>query len=257
MCQANGKRWHNYWQNDSTQEFVAELSSITRIPVMGLVESRVGGRPETTGTWVHPRVALDLARWCSPKFAVQVNGWVEELLTKGKVEFRPTPRTLSTRASFLPDALRQLPPDYWSVFTETVCLLVFAESVFEAARFELHEFDLFDGSIGKRWAQYREKQRSLGADWLRETKYFPYTFPDKRSTRYPKAYHRDERNHFWQWMDTQYLREDFFDYCINKEGFGLQRLLAARPVFERHGIPIPRRIAEKAQAHGYFVPSLN
>jgi hypothetical protein len=257
MCQATGKRWNNYWRSQETQEFLAELSSITRIRVMDLVESRVGGTPETTGTWVHPRVAQDLARWCSPKFAVRVNGWVDELLTKGRVELQPKPRTLSDRVLLLTHVWPTIPPGYWSVFTETACLLVFAEKVFEAAQFELHKFDLLDGSIGKRWAQYREKQRSLGATWLREHKHYSYTFPDVRSTVAPKAYHMDELEHFRQWLHTQYLREDFFDYCVNKEGFGLQRLLAARPIFAMNRLPIPQRLMQKAQALGYLAPSLN
>jgi hypothetical protein len=257
MCQATGKRWQNYWRNQETQEFLAELSSITRIRVMDLVKSRVGGSPETTGTWVHPRVALDLARWCSPKFAVQMNAWVEELLTKGKVELQPKPHTLSDRVRLLPFVWPLIPPGYWSVFTETAGLLVFAEAVFTAAQFELHKFDLLDGSIGRCWALYRKKQQSLGAAWLREPKQFPYTFPDVRSTQMVKAYHNDEHEHFRHWLITQYLREDFFDYCVNKEGFGLQRLLAARPIFAMNRLPIPLRLMQKAQALGYLAPSLN
>lgn len=38
------------------------------------------------GTWVHRKVAIHLAQWLSPSFAVQVSNWLEELLITGKVE---------------------------------------------------------------------------------------------------------------------------------------------------------------------------
>lgn len=31
---------------------------------------------QAPGTWIHPRLAIDVARWLSPKFAVWVDGWV-------------------------------------------------------------------------------------------------------------------------------------------------------------------------------------
>ena len=66
MCQAAGKLWNDYWRNLSSQEFIHELAAVTGIPVTGLIQSRQGGTPSDQGTWVHRRVALDLARWCSP-----------------------------------------------------------------------------------------------------------------------------------------------------------------------------------------------
>jgi hypothetical protein len=36
-------------------------------------------QPQLQGTWVHRHVALDLARWLSPQFAVQVNEWVRRM----------------------------------------------------------------------------------------------------------------------------------------------------------------------------------
>ena len=40
----------------------------------------------TGGTWVHRLVAVHLAQWLSPSFAVQVSLWVNELMITGKVE---------------------------------------------------------------------------------------------------------------------------------------------------------------------------
>jgi hypothetical protein len=38
-----------------------------------LIETRVTGPNEVRGTWVHPYVAVHLAQWLSPRFAVQVS----------------------------------------------------------------------------------------------------------------------------------------------------------------------------------------
>lgn len=51
-----------------------------------LVEIRKGGDVSRTGTWGHPKVAIRFAQWCSDDFAIQVDTWIEELLTTGKVE---------------------------------------------------------------------------------------------------------------------------------------------------------------------------
>lgn len=85
MCKANSKRWNDYWETDRAAKYLQALSTDTRKPVTGrdgLVVSIRGG--DSQGTWVHERVAVDLARWLSPEFAVWMDGWfVEE--TKKKI----------------------------------------------------------------------------------------------------------------------------------------------------------------------------
>ena len=44
---------------------------------------RQGGAAHLQGTWVHPRLAVDLARWISPAFAVWMDGWFLETLARG------------------------------------------------------------------------------------------------------------------------------------------------------------------------------
>lgn len=85
MCRACGKAWADYWRLKTTTEYVSELSTVMGIPITELVEVRQGGLPESQGTWVHPRLAMNLAQWCSARFAVLVSGWMEELLTTGSV----------------------------------------------------------------------------------------------------------------------------------------------------------------------------
>jgi hypothetical protein len=44
------------------------------------------GPNESRGTWVHPKVAINIAQWISPKFSVQVSEWIYQLLTTGSVK---------------------------------------------------------------------------------------------------------------------------------------------------------------------------
>lgn len=40
---------------------------------MELIEMKKGGRNDEKGTYVHPELAIDFARWLSPEFAVKVS----------------------------------------------------------------------------------------------------------------------------------------------------------------------------------------
>jgi len=60
------------------------MVSNTDIPVLELINKNIGGNH--TGTCVHPKVAVNLAQWLSPEFAVHVSNWIYDLMTRGKVE---------------------------------------------------------------------------------------------------------------------------------------------------------------------------
>ena len=76
MCRANGKLWGNYWRNQETQEFLAELASVMRIRITELVQVRQGGEPTLQGTWVHRRVAIHLANGVAPASpSASTDGW--------------------------------------------------------------------------------------------------------------------------------------------------------------------------------------
>ena len=73
MCKANGKQWNDYWRTDRATAYLEALRTETGIPVSSLCLSLKGGSHQ--GTWVHPQVAVDLARWISAPFAVWMDGW--------------------------------------------------------------------------------------------------------------------------------------------------------------------------------------
>ena len=86
MCKAGGRRWNHYVTNDRTSEYLQSLSRSAGIPADLLVVSITTGANHQRGTWVHPRLAVDLARWISPAFAVWMDGWFLESITAA-----PTP----------------------------------------------------------------------------------------------------------------------------------------------------------------------
>lgn len=83
LCRSANKKINDYLRLESTKEFLNELSADTGFPVTELIQVVRGGFPKLQGTWVHPYVALNLAQWLSPKFAVQVSKWIYEWMTQG------------------------------------------------------------------------------------------------------------------------------------------------------------------------------
>lgn len=82
MAKANGKHLPHYMANDRTTAYIAALAPVVGIPTTDLLRTIQGGTPELQGTWIHPRLAVDLARWISPAFAVWMDGWFLESLTR-------------------------------------------------------------------------------------------------------------------------------------------------------------------------------
>ncbi|MCP9913197.1 KilA-N domain-containing protein [Cyanobium sp. BA20m-14] len=75
MCKANNKQWSKYRESDRCQTYLDALAETSVIRMFDLIESRQG---QGGGTWVHPQVAVDLARWISAPFAVWMDGWFLE-----------------------------------------------------------------------------------------------------------------------------------------------------------------------------------
>jgi hypothetical protein len=81
MCQAYNKFLGHWWQNKQTQAFLNAFSIIIGIPIMDLVEKKVGGSGDDTGTWVHPTVAVHLSLWLDNTLAVRVMQWSQQIMT--------------------------------------------------------------------------------------------------------------------------------------------------------------------------------
>lgn len=80
MAKPFGKLAASWLRNQATQDFITELAAMrNRIP-SDLVKVTNG---DGGGTWMHEDVAMEFARWLSPKFAIWCNDRIKELLTKG------------------------------------------------------------------------------------------------------------------------------------------------------------------------------
>lgn len=72
LCKMSGKLIADYRRLETTKAFISELSRSMGIPIDLLVVTNNKGLNKERGTYVHPKVAIHLAQWLSPKFAVFV-----------------------------------------------------------------------------------------------------------------------------------------------------------------------------------------
>lgn len=80
MAKPFGKRVADFLNNQQTKDFIAELSEVRKSVSTDLVKVKHGNNG---GTWMHEDVALEFARWLSPKFAIWCNDRIKELLSQG------------------------------------------------------------------------------------------------------------------------------------------------------------------------------
>lgn len=259
MCQANGKLWAHYRENASTKEFLEALSAVIGIPITakngpsgletGLVDVRQGGPPALQGTWVHRRVAIHLAQWCSADFAVRVTGWMEELLTKGRVsltgvEARPWSLRINELIVQFKTRVINAHPGHWSVVNEVTTELMLVEDSLAQHGFPLNFADLPDGSSGKRWAAYRR-----GKPWLRPSfNDVPLETVHARKDgclvdAFPGVYHIAEKEHFDRWFRCDYLPEHLPNYLDAKAKRDRKR-------WEEAGLLVPAIAAVARAADG-------
>ena len=100
VAELYGKRLDNWLQNKSTQEYLQAFKSdpVYRglepiIAVKGNFGSDTSNSrdhfkliPEgVQGTWAHPDIAIEFARWCDPVFGLWCNRQIRYLLTHGEV----------------------------------------------------------------------------------------------------------------------------------------------------------------------------
>ena len=80
MARSFGKRPSKWLELPSSKEFMETLKTVRKSDnLIKTIDGRNGG------TWMHEDVALEFARWLSPKFAIWCNDRIKELLTQGGV----------------------------------------------------------------------------------------------------------------------------------------------------------------------------
>lgn len=112
MAKATGKLLADWTRLKKTESYLNTISAVMGIPITEMVQTIQGGTPESQGTWGHPKVALRFAQWCSDEFAVQVDQWIDELLTTGSVSLHPGEKVYS-----LDMVVRRDPMEWERMFT--------------------------------------------------------------------------------------------------------------------------------------------
>lgn len=78
MAKPFGKRPIDWYNLPSTNAFLKELEAVRKSNRSDIIKTING-----IGTWYHEDVALEFARWLSPKFAIWCNDRIKELLRTG------------------------------------------------------------------------------------------------------------------------------------------------------------------------------
>lgn len=205
LCKAVNKNLADFARLKTTNEFLKELSFDMGIPISVLIQVVRGGNPQLQGTWVHPQVAINLAQWASPKFAVAVSKWVFEWMN-GNI---PNSKNLPYHLQRYLINRTQIPPTHFSIFNEIVYNLI---APLEDKGYELPDKLVPDISEGRMFARWVRDEKGL------EPNDFPtytHTYPDGRSIPnvklYPNSLLGDFRDHFYNvWIRekaTKYFKE--------------------------------------------------
>ena len=120
LCKACGKNLGNYTRNSNTKAFLEALSRSMRIRIDLLVQIIDKGDNKGRGTWVHPQVAVNLAQWASPDFAVLVTGWVVEWASGNITSYMPphVKRYIKNRKKIPRTHFSMLNEVYLSIFSD-------------------------------------------------------------------------------------------------------------------------------------------
>lgn len=85
MAKVSKKLISNWERLKATQDYLEALalrnySDVTNGQLIDIVQ---GGIPQNQGTWGYRKVAIRFAQWLNPEFAITVDEWAEEIITKG------------------------------------------------------------------------------------------------------------------------------------------------------------------------------
>jgi hypothetical protein len=86
MAKPFGKQPIEWLRYQPSKDFLDELSKLRKISLADLVQIKKGGL--NSGTWFHEDVAIEFARWLSPRFGIWCNDRVKEIL-QGQVIIYP------------------------------------------------------------------------------------------------------------------------------------------------------------------------
>lgn len=99
MAKPFSKEAKHWLTNQSTKDYIVELSKVRNLTLADLVKVTKGGN--NAGTWLHEDVALEFARWLSPAFAIWCNDRIKELMQTGVATVRNDDEAIAYAMSVL------------------------------------------------------------------------------------------------------------------------------------------------------------
>lgn len=128
---------------------------------------------------------------------------MEAVLRAGK-----TPVLIPTyQQRILSEPTKSCPDTHWSIFDASHSIMLFIEKNVGS----VNKYDLADGSIGTRWAKFRE-----GMDWAKPCSYYTHEYDDNRGPRECKCYQNFELEYFKKWLKNTYKSMYLYDYLHGK-----------------------------------------
>lgn len=100
--------------------------------------------------------------------------------------------------------------DVWMIFREAAELLLLIEKDW---RVPINDFDILDGSIGKRWRDYR-----FNKPWIKPDSTYTHCYRDQRGDRECAAYNYAELPYFNFWLKNEYIPKYLPPYLVEKYG---------------------------------------
>lgn len=216
LCKAAGKRWHNYLRNETTGHFLRALEAKTLIRVMDLIQE-VRDSSGVAATWIHPKVAINLAQWLSADFAVQVSEWVYEWVSGGAQTKQSPPSELPHHLNRYIKNDAAVPPGYFSILQETGLSLF---GPLHNLGFEVPKGWVPDISVGKLFCAWLRNERGVNTETLPT---YRHDYLDGRIVD-PKLYPDEFLADFRKWFRMIWLPEYGVCYFKRKDPSSLAYL---------------------------------
>lgn len=88
----------DYLKTSRTKEYINAVRRIFLTEENQIVKVVQGGSPEEQGTWLHPKLAIDFARWLSADFAVWCDMQIEKILHQPQYGLKQLPEPKTKKA---------------------------------------------------------------------------------------------------------------------------------------------------------------
>ncbi len=204
VCKVAGKKLNDYLRLNTTQQFLEEMSNVTGIPVTGipvteqnqsftpLIYMIQGGKPQEQGTWIHPKIAINLGQWLSPKFAVWVVDIVDEWRTGQTQSYMPphVKRYMKNKS--------KIPPTHFSMLNETYIELL---APIDDAGIRIPVKMTPDISTGRMFSGYL-RENGFNPD---DMPHYEHEFTDGRQSVRARLYPIELLSDFKIWLHNEWL----------------------------------------------------